>query len=68
MNDDNFLIYLDKFNVYRFHEIIEDNRITRAILRELYAMHTDGDYQSSSRFVPISRLTRCLKVLSVFWD
>lgn len=69
MNDDNYLIYLQKFGLYRFSEIVEDNRVTRAVLREIGALHGDGrDVVVGGRFVPISRLMRCLRTLSTFWD
>lgn len=68
MNDDNYLIYLPKFDVYRFCDTVEDNRVTRAILRELGELHSDGAVVPSGRFVPISRLFRCLRALSTFWD
>lgn len=68
MNDYNFLVHLKKFDVYRFHEIVEDNRITRAAIRELAAMNGDGGNDIGGRFMAISRLTRCLATLNIFWD
>jgi hypothetical protein len=67
MNDRAFLQYLPRFGVYQFHEIVENNQITTAALRELHALHGEN-IQVNSRFVPISRLMRSLETLSLFWD
>lgn len=67
MNDRSFLRYIPKFNVYQFHEIVENNQITAAALREFYQLHAET-VNISSRFVPISRLMRSLECLSIFWD
>ena len=66
MNDEYCLIWLPKFEVYRFHEIVEDNEITRAAINELMAMR-DG-VMPTGRFISISRLMRCIRTLNTFWD
>lgn len=66
MNDDYCLDWLPRFEVYRFHEIVEDNGITRAAINELIAMR-DG-VAPTGRFVSISRLMRCIRTLNTFWD
>lgn len=66
MNDDYCLNWLPRFEVYRFHEIVEDNGITRAAINELIAMR-DG-VAPTGRFVSISRLMRCIRTLNTFWD
>lgn len=66
-NDRAFLKHIPKFNVYQFHEIVENNQITAAALRELYRLHGE-EVKVQSRFVPISRLMRSLECLSLFWD
>lgn len=67
VNDRAFLRYLSKFGVYQFRETVENNQITAACLRELYRLHGET-VEVNSRFVPISRLMRCLETLCVFWD
>jgi hypothetical protein len=66
LNNRAFLNYIEKFDVYQCREIVEDNRVTRALLREIGELMNGKDV--SSRFVPASRLMRCLECLAIFWD
>lgn len=66
INNFEFLKKIEKFNVYRFHDYIEDNSITRSALLMLEGLKNGED--TGSRFVSFSTLTRCLMVLHLFWD
>lgn len=65
-NNFEFLTKIEKFDVYRFHDYIEDNPITRSALAMLKKLK-DGE-NIDSRFVSFSTLTRCLMTLNLFWD
>lgn len=67
LNDQAFLRHIPKFDVYQFHETVENNQITAAALRELYRLHGET-VDVHSRFGPITRLMRSLETLSIFWD
>ena len=65
-NPRQMLTKIDKFNVYRYHDYVEDNSITRGALALLEQIK-DG-HDSSSRFAIFSTLIRCIRVLDTFWD
>ena len=65
-NFDQFLTKIEKFDVYRYHDYVEDNPATRGALQMLEDLKQDG--KNTSRFVDFSLLIRSLKVLNTFWD
>lgn len=65
-NFDSLLRKVEKFDVYRYSDYVEDNPATRGALAMLENLKEDGT--TTSRFVPFSTLIRCLRVLNVFWD
>lgn len=65
-NFNRLLIKIEKFNVYRYYDYVEDNPVTRGALQLLEDLKRDG--KNGSRFVPSSTLLRSLRVLNIFWD
>lgn len=65
-NFDQLLTKIDKFDVYRYHDYVEDNPATRGALKMLEDLKQEG--KNTSRFVDFSMLIRSLRVLNTFWD
>jgi len=65
-NFDQLLTKIEKFDVYRYHDYVEDNPATRGALKLLEELKENGS--NGSRFVPFSTLTRSLRALHLFWD
>lgn len=66
MNPNELLIRIEKFDVYRYYQYIEDNAATRGALSLLENLKQTST--TTSRFVCFSTLIRSLKVLDTFWD
>lgn len=64
--NDNYLNYVEKFNVFCFRDYVEDNAVTRGALQLLQELKEGKD--STSRFVPFSTLSRSISALHAFWD
>lgn len=60
------LTKIEKFNVYRYYDFVEDNPATRGALAMLEELKTQKT--NDSRFVPFSTLMRSLRTLDAFWD
>jgi hypothetical protein len=67
MNNDCYLSYIEKFDVFVFRDYIEDNEITRATLNILEGMKNE-QHVNTSRFTDYSLFQRCLSTLHLFWD
>jgi hypothetical protein len=65
-NFDQLLLKIEKFDVYRYHDYVEDNSVTRGALKLLEELKENGS--NGSRFVPFSTLTRSIRALHLFWD
>lgn len=65
-NPSRLLTKLEKFDVYRYSDYVEDNPVTRGAISILEELRT-GCYDKS-RFVAFSALIRSLRVLNTFWD
>lgn len=65
-NFDQLLTKIEKFDVYRYYDYVEDNPVTRGALKLLEELKENGS--NGSRFVPFSTLIRSLRVLHFFWD
>lgn len=66
INPHQFLRKIEKFNVYRYNDYIEDNPVTRGALELLENLKENGS--NGSRFVSFSTLIRSLMALDLFWD
>lgn len=66
INDFKCLTYIPKFDVYRFREYVENNKITRAAIETLESLKLGEE--NSARFVDVATLTRCIRALDIFWD
>ena len=64
--NDNYLNYVEKFDVFYFKDYVEDNAVTRGALQLLRELKEGKD--SGSRFVPFSTLSRSISALHAFWD
>ena len=64
--NDNYLNYVEKFDVFCFKDYVEDNLVTRGALQLLRELKEGKD--SGSRFVPFSTLSRSISTLHAFWD
>lgn len=65
-NFDQLLTKVEKFDVYRYYDYVEDNPVTRGALKVLEELKENGT--NGSRFVAFSTLIRSLRVLHLFWD
>lgn len=64
--NDNYLNYIEKFDVFCFRDYVEDNVVTRGALQLLQELKEGKN--STSRFVPFSTLSRSISALHAFWD
>jgi len=64
--NDNYLNYIEKFDVFWFRDYVEDNAVTRGALQLLQGLKEQKD--NPSRFVSFSTLSRSISALHTFWD
>jgi hypothetical protein len=64
--NDNYLNYIEKFDVFWFREYVEDNPVSRGALQLLQGLKEGKG--NASRFVPFSTLSRSISALHTFWD
>ncbi len=65
-NFDQLLLKIEKFDVYRYHDYVEDNPVTRGALKLLEELKENGS--NDSRFAPFSTFIRSIRALHLFWD
>lgn len=65
---DPIIIYLEKFDIFQYHDYIMYNPVTLAILEEIILFKKTGKFGRTSRVTDASIFKSHIQALSTYWD